>query len=71
MSYFIIWICYNLKLECVKDDLDNAISFSLLIRENNHKDIWTKIRLKPIHLKKLVKLSKVSLELIKEKKVDI
>ena len=53
MSYFIIWICFNLKIECVIEN--EIISISLLVRENRHIDIWKRIRLNQTHLKKLVK----------------
>jgi len=55
MSYFIIWICFNLKIECVIDDTDNSIAINLLLRENKHIDVWKRIRLNQSHLKKLVK----------------
>lgn len=70
MSYFTIWICYNLKIECVKDDSDNNVSISLLIRENRHIDNWNKVLLKPEHLKKLIKIGKESLGILKNKKLD-
>lgn len=62
MSCFIIWICYDLKIECVLEN--DSVSISLLVRENSHIDIWKKIRLREIHLKKLVK----SIEIIKKKR---
>ena len=64
MSYFIIWICYNLKIEYIFDDTNMNISISLLVKENRHIDVWKRIKLNEVNLIKLVK----SLDTIRKKK---
>lgn len=68
MTTFKIWISFDLKIEYVIEN--NIISISLLVRENRHIDIWKKIRLNRIHLKKLVKTIKESLDTIKKNEVS-
>jgi len=62
MSYFIFWICFNLKIECIIEN--DILSIALLVRENRHNDIWLRIRLNQTHFKKLGK----SIDIIKNKK---
>ena len=68
MSIFKIWIGFNLKLEYVIEN--NLLSVYLLVRENRHRDIWKRIKLNPIHLKKMYKTIKETLDTIKKSEVS-